>query len=106
LGTRGDIDEQVDITVGASCAADYRPKKRKRCESTLAQRLLERSEFSNDAVLPGRFTSVPRERKSVISRKFDEELRRPEGGLLKPKICPEFVLLLRNSASANVTRRP
>ena len=59
LRIRGDIDEHVDIAVGASCAADYRPKKRERRESTLAQRFLERSKFGNDIILPGRFTGGP-----------------------------------------------
>jgi hypothetical protein len=62
LRIRGDIDEHVDIAVGASCAADYRPEKRERRESTLAQRLLERSKFGNDIVLPRRFTGAPRGR--------------------------------------------
>src|ERR1700730_1300704 len=55
LDVRGDIDEYVDVTVGTNCAADDRSEESELCESTLAQLLLERSEFDDDFVLPWRF---------------------------------------------------
>src|SRR5258708_1872131 len=65
LDVRGDINENVYVAVGASCVADDRTEKSERCESTLAQLTLERSEFYENYILHGHLTVRSRE-----SRRF------------------------------------